>query len=127
MHNSGKGTSFSLVKPIKITGLDVSTVVDTAAEATIVSQAVYNQLKVKPDLTDAVVLTGLDWSTGTEGWLMTSDLAIGPHTFKWKVYMTETPDQCLLGLDFFIHLGVDIKLSTNSITIKGEEILATLH
>ena len=101
--------------------------VGTAAEATILSHTVYNQLKVKPNLTDALVLTGLDWSTGIECWLMTSDLAIASHTFKWKVYVTETPDQCLLGLDFLIHHGVDIKLSTNAITIKGEEILATLH
>ena len=99
---------------------------DTAAEAVIVNQAVYNQMKVKPDLTDAVVLTGLDQSTGIEGWLMTNDLAIGPHTFKWKVYVAEPPDQCLLGLDFLIHHGVDINLSTNSITIQGEEILARL-
>ena len=119
MYNSGKRTpGFSLIIPIKINGLAVSAVVDTATEVTIVSQAVYNQLKVKPDLTDAVVLTGLDWSTGIEGWLMTSDLAIGPHTFKWKVYVTETPDQCLLDLDFLIHHGVDMKLSRNPITIK---------
>ena len=128
MHNYGKRTTgFSLVIPIKINRLHVPTVVDTVAEVTIVSQAVYNKLKVKPDVTDAVVLTGLDQSTGMEVWLMTSDLAFGPHTFKWKVYVAETSAQCLLGLDFFFHHGVDIKLSTNSIIIKGEEILATLH
>ena len=125
--NSGKRTTrFSMIIPIKMNRLDIPTVVDTAAEATIVSQAVYNQLKAKADLTDGVVLTGLVHNTGNEGQLMTRDLSIEPHTFKWRVYVAETPDQCLLGLDFFIHHGVDIKLSTNSITIKGEEILATL-
>ena len=37
------------------------------------------------------------------------------------------PDQCLLGLDFLIHSGVDIQLSKNSIMVMGEEILATLQ
>ena len=106
--------------------IGVPAVVDTAAEATIVSQAVYNQLKVKPDHTDTVVPTCLNWSTGTECQLVASDLAIGPHTFKGKVYVAETSDQCLLGLDFLIHHGVEIKLSTNSISIEEGKILATL-
>ena len=37
------------------------------------------------------------------------------------------PDQCLLGLDFLIHYGVDIQLSENSIMVMAEEILATLQ
>ena len=61
VHNCGKcSAGFTLVVPVKINGLEVSALVDTAAEATIVSRTVYEQLKTKPDLTREVVLTGLD-------------------------------------------------------------------
>ena len=50
--------------PVKINGLEVSAVVDTAAEATIVRRAVYEQLKTNPDLTREVVLIRLDQSSG---------------------------------------------------------------
>ena len=101
--------------------------VDTAAEATIVSRAVFEQFKTKPDLTREVVLIGLDQSSGIWGQLMTSDLTIGLHTLKWQAYEADMPDQCLFGLDFLIHYGVDIQLSKNSIMVTGEEILATLQ
>ena len=127
VHNCGKHSAgFTLVVPVKISGLEVSAVVDTAAEATTVSRAVYEQLKTKPDLTREVVLIGLDQSSGIWGQLMTSDLTIGLHTLKWQAYVADMPDQCLLGLDFLIHYGVDIQLSKNSIMLMGEEILATL-
>ena len=128
VHNCGKSSAgFTLVVPVKINGLEVSAVVDTAAEATIVSRAVYEQLKTKPDLTREVVLIGLDRSSGIWGQLMISDLTIGSHTLKWQAYVADMPDQCLLGLDFLIHYGVDIQLSKNSIMVMGEEILATLQ
>ena len=126
--NCGKcSAGFTLVVPVKINGLEVSAVVDTAAEATIISRAVYEQLKTKPDLTREVVLIGLDQSSGIQGQLMTSDLTIGLHTLKWQAYVVDMPDQCLLGLDFLIHYGVDIQLSKNSIMVMGEEILAMLQ
>ena len=95
-HSAG----FTLVVPVKINELEVSAVVDTAPEATIVSRAVYDQLKTKPDLTREVVLIKLDRSSGIQGQLMTSDLTIGLHTLKWQAYVVDMPDQCLLGLDF---------------------------
>ena len=65
VHNCGKHSAgFTFVVSIKINGLEVSAVVDTAAEATTVSRAVCEQLKTKPDLTREVVLIGLDQSSG---------------------------------------------------------------
>ena len=58
---------------------------------------------------------------------MISDLTIVSHNLKWQAYVADMPDQCLLGLDFLIHYGVDIQLSKNSIMFMGEEILATLQ
>ena len=103
VHNCGKHTAgFTLVVPVKISGLEVSAVVDTAAEATIVSRAVYEQLKTKPDLIREAVLIRLDWSSGISGQLMTSDLTIGSHTLKCQAYVVDMHGQCLLGLDFLM-------------------------
>ena len=127
-HNCGKcSAGFTLAVPVKINGLEVSAVVDTAAKATIVRRAVYEQLKTKPDLTREVVVIGPDQSSGIQGQLMTSDLTIRSHTLKWQAYVVNMPDQCLFGLDFLIHCGVDIQLNKNSIMVMGEEILAILQ
>ena len=70
VHNCGKHSAgFTLVVPVKVNGLEVSAVVDTAAEATIVSRVVYEQLKTKPDLTREIVLIRLDRSSGIWGQL----------------------------------------------------------
>ena len=60
VHDVGKwSTGFTFVVPVKIIGLEVSVVVDIAAEATILSRVVYDQLKMQCALRDEVVLKGL--------------------------------------------------------------------
>ena len=48
------------------------------------------------------------------------------ETYKWDIYVADSADMCLLGLDFLHNYKVDIKLSTNTISINGEEIYASV-
>ena len=106
--------------------MEISAVIDTAAEVTILSRTVFEKLKRKPSIVEEINLKGLNEDEPVKGQLINANLIIGSKTYKWGVYITETSDQCLLGLDFLYHHGVDIKLSTHSIKIAGEEIFASL-
>ena len=122
----GGSIGLTLVVPIKVNGLEISAVIGTAPEATIISRTVFEKLKRKPRIVEEINLKGLNEAEPVEGQLINANLTIGSKTYKWDVYITETSDQCLLGLDFLYHHGVDIKLSTHSIKIAGEEIFASL-
>ena len=112
--------------PIKINGLEIPAVVDTAAKATILSKKAYNQLKKKPSVIKEINLNGLNVGAPVWGQKIAANLTLGSNTYKWDVYVAEMGDLCLLGLDFLHHHGVNIKLSSHSIGIKGEEIFASL-
>ena len=106
--------------------MEISAVIDTAAEATVLSRTVFEKLMRKPSIIEEVNVKGLNEDEPVKGQLINANLTIGSKTYKWNVYVTETSDQCLLGLDFLYHPGVDIKLSTHSIKIAREEIFASL-
>ena len=71
-------------------------------------------------------MRGLNGKAPTAGKCIKGDLGIGSQTHEWDIYIVESTDMCLLGLDFLYHYRVDIKLSTNSININGEEIYASI-
>ena len=106
--------------------MEISAVIDTATKATIIGRTVFEKLKRKPRIVEEIYLKGLNEDEPVKGQLINANLIIGSKIYKWDVYVTETSDQCLLGLDFLYHHGVDIKLSTHSIKIAGEEIFASL-
>ena len=80
-------------------------------------------LKKKPSVIEEINLNGLNVGAPVQGQKITANLTLGSNTYKWDVYVAEMGDLCLLGLH---HHGVDIKLSSHSIAIKGEEIFASL-
>ena len=119
-------TGISLIIPIKINGLKVSAVVDTAAEGTILSTEAFGLLRKKPQVLEEVRLKGLNGQAPITGKCIRGDLGIGSQTYKWYIYVADSVDMCLLGLDFLHNYKVDIKLSTNTISINGEEIHASV-
>ena len=122
----GGSVGLTLVFPIKINGLEIPAIVNTAAEATILSKKACNQLKKKPSVIKEINLNGLNVGAPVQGQKIAANLTLGSNTYKWDVYIAEMGDLCLLGLDFLHHHGVDIKLNLHSIGIKGEEIFASL-
>ena len=119
-------TGISLIVPIKINGLKIPAVVDTAAEGTILSNKAFKSLQKKPQVLEEVRLKGLNGQAPITGKHIRGDLGIGSQTYKWDIYVADSADICLLGLDFLHNYKVDIKLSTNTISINGEEIYASV-
>ena len=107
--------------------MEIQAVIDTAAEATILSEEAFKLLRKKPPVLEEVRLRGLNGNAPIAGKRIRGDLGVGSQTYKWDIYVAEySTDMCLLGLDFLHHYRVDIKLSTNSININGEEIYASI-
>ena len=96
------------------------------AKATILSKKAYSQLKKKPSVIEEINLNGLKVGAPVWGQKIKANLTLGSSTYKWDIYIAEMGDLCLLGLDFLHHHSVNIKLSSHSIEIKGEEIFASL-
>ena len=119
-------TGISLIVPIKIYGLKIPAVVDTAAEGTILSIEAFELLQEKPQVLEEVRLKGLNGQAPITGKRIRGDLGIGSQTYKWDIYVADSADMCLLGLDFLHNYKVDIKLSTNTISINGEEIYVSV-
>ena len=99
----GELVGLTLVVPIKVNKLEISAVIDTAAEATILSRTVFEKLRMKPCIIEEINLKGLNEDEPVKGQLINANLTIGSKTYKWDVYVTETSDQCLLGLDILYH------------------------
>ena len=78
--------------PIKVNGLEISAVIDAAAEATIISRTVFERLKRKPRIIEEIILKGLNEDEPVKGQLINANLTIGSKTWKWDVYITETSD-----------------------------------
>ena len=75
--------------PIKINGLEIPAVIDTAAEATILSKKAYNQLKKKPRVIKEINLNGLNVGAPVWGPKIAANLTLGSNTYKWDVYMLQ--------------------------------------
>ena len=86
----------------------------------------HSQLKKKPSVIEEINLNGLKVGAPVWGQKIKANLTLGSNTYKWDIYIAEMGDLCLLGLDFLHHHSIDIKLSSHSIEIKGEEIFVSL-
>ena len=97
-------------------------VVNNAAEATILSKKAYNQLKKKPSVIEEINLNGLNVGAPIWGQKIEPISPLGPiHT---GMYMLQKWVICVYW-GWIHHHGVNIKLSSHSIGIKGEEIFAS--
>ena len=65
---------------MKVNWLEISAVIDTAAEVTIISRTVFEKLKRKPRIIEEINLKGLDEDEPVKGELINANLTIGSKT-----------------------------------------------
>ena len=105
--------SASMIKiPVKINGQDVSAILDTAAEVSILSDQLFKQLNIKPKVVKKVIMhaAGRDMQmAGTK--LDSVRLKIGSQEYLEPLYVAPIEDDMLLGLDFLLkyHARVDLE------------------
>ena len=84
-----------------VNGLPVQAVVDTGAEATVISEEVYNKLPIaaqKPLCETSLKNVGVGSKMSALGELEVT-LEIGSQKLNWKVHVGQIHDSLLLGLD----------------------------
>ena len=111
--------------PVILQGKEIKAVVDTAAEVTIISDNVFRELEPKPACLKRVTLHTAGRDMKMEGFVVgLVALKMGKSTFPEAVYVAPIQDDMLLGLDFLLRHGVDIKLEELYLDFreKGERV-----
>ena len=97
---------------VVLQGKQINAVVDTAAEVTIISDSVFREMEPKPPCLKNVILHTAGRDMKMEGFVVGPvALKLGNSTFPEAVYVAPIQDDMLLGLDFLLRHGVDIKLN----------------
>ena len=114
-------SSSMLRVPVAVQGKMLQAVVDTAAEVTIISDHVFRELEPKPPCLKKVILHTAGRDMKMEGFVVGPvALQLGKSKFPEAVYVAPIQDDMLLGLDFLLRHGVDIKLDDLCLDFRGK-------
>lgn len=103
--------SVSVVVPVKVDGVEVRAVVDTAAQSTIVSGQLADQLEWSWEGVRPVVLSNAQVGAKMRGFCRGDvSLQVGDLDVKWPVVVAPIGDPLLLGLDFLVKYQAVIDL-----------------
>ena len=105
--------------PIILQEVELKAVVDTAAEVTIISDRVFRQIIPEPPRLKKVTLHTAGRDMKMEGFVVGPiALKLGSSIFSKAVYAAPIQDDMLLGLDFLLRHGVDIKVEDRFLHIR---------
>ena len=116
-----------MIIPIKIGNVDFPAVVDTAAQVTVVSREIAENLDLKLS-SEVVKLTGAEQGSYFPAKIARNvPLKIGFKKIKWDLYVASLEEPVILGLDLLMDLKAVIDLGGNSVRIGGDVVCATAH
>ena len=109
----------SMMIPLKLDGAELEALVDSGAQATVISYEMYNLLKNLPKITEKVVLKTATKDTGFEDHYVPRDtLTFGELNFSCSLYAGPITDSFILGLDFLLPVQNVIDLGRYTVTVK---------
>jgi len=98
-------------------------VIDTAAEVTIISDKVYNDLEEKPVKLKTVILNTAGRKMKMKSFVVgPANIGIGSRNYQENVYVAPIQDDMLLGLDLMRKWQVNINIQQSVLTVGGEEL-----
>ena len=118
-------SSSMLSVPVSLQDVTLQAVVDTAAAVTIISDSIFRELQPTPPYLKKVILHTAGRDMKMEGFVVGPvALKLGEITFPEAVYVAPIQDDMLLGLDFLLRHGVDIKLDDMCLDLRrnGEKV-----
>ena len=118
-------SSSMLSVPVSLQDVTLQAVVDTAAAVTIISDSIFRELQPTPPYLKKVILHTAGRDMKMEGFVVGPvALKLGEITFPEAVYVAPIQDDMLLGLDFLLRHGVDIKLDDMCLDFRrnGEKV-----
>jgi hypothetical protein len=120
-------TDQTLIIPVKIFGLQVQAVVDTAAQATIVNKELVEDWDEWGGQGEILRLDTAEKGKTMAGWRLRGiGMAIGNKDFVHDVVAAPISDEMILGLDFLSRYHVNIDLAQNVLTINNCLVPATM-
>ena len=114
-------SSSMLSVPVSLQDVKLLAVIDTAAEVTIISDSIFRELQPTPLYLKKVILHTTGRDLRMDGFVVGPvALKLGEITFPEAVYVAPIQDDMLLGLDFMLRHGVDIKLNDRCLDFRGK-------
>ena len=113
--------------PVKVQGMQLQAVVDTAAQVTLVSEEFYKSLDPAPPIRKEVVMNTAGKGMQMNGYIAGPfQVVLGTHQFSVEIYVAPIEEDMLLGLDFLGANGVSLHLKEKELQIAGEVIPMSL-
>lgn len=120
MANSGSETSLAI--PVQLESIDrIFAVIDTAAQITVISSELYEELQMPNALAEKIQLTNAEKGSSMEGFILRSlNMRIGSTSYKLDVVVAPISDKMLLGLDFLQKYEAKLDLVKKEITLGNQ-------
>ena len=113
--------------PVKVQGMQLQAVVDTAAQVTLVSEEFYKSLDPVPPIRKEVVMNTAGKGMQMNGYIAGPfQVVLGTHLFTVEIYVVPIEEDMLLGLDFVEANGVFLHLKEKEQQIAGDVITMSL-
>ncbi len=108
---------------IQVGDIMVDAVVDTAAQATIISDAVYDSLAVRPKKVKDITLLTSGRKLSMKGFIAGPvSLKIGTRWYEEQVYVAPIEQEMLLGFDILYQRGAVLDMSKGILKFDGQEL-----
>ncbi|XP_062615272.1 uncharacterized protein LOC134277010 [Saccostrea cucullata] len=106
-----------------VEGMEVTAVVDTGAEVSVLSTRVYDQLEPKPPILEYVTMRQAGENAELEGFIAGPvTVCIGQQEHEMKLYVAPLQDSMLLGMDFLRARKAQLDLGQGTLTLGDEAI-----
>jgi predicted aspartyl protease len=115
-----KGKAWSV--PVKVNGFEISAIVDTAAESTLISNRLHESLSPKPDVRRKLKLKTADGKSMSAEILEPLTLEVGELKVEHEVLKGDLSDEMLLGMDFLREVDASLQCGRGILTIGGQRI-----
>ena len=123
IHSVGRG----IVVPVNVNNKECSGVIDTGADATVISSAHARDARIDiSNCKKARLMIAENGAEMTAFGGVTATIQIGSHTTKWKVYVAPIRDSVLIGMDLLNSLDAVIHTGQGNLWIEQEIISGTL-
>lgn len=117
---------WTMTIPITIKGKRISAVVDTAAQATIISEELLKNLNIPVQSNSSIGVRGVG-HIQTEGKLLSQlTIQVGKNHYPVDMLVMDTTDPFIVGLDFLKSVGAVLDINANIVMIGDEVIPATM-
>ena len=112
-------TSSSLKVPVIVQGIVLNAVIDTAAMVTVISDKLYKEMAVKPELLKTAILKTAGRDQKLNGQVVGPvSLKLGESLYSVLVHVAPIYEDMLLGLNFLIEHGLEINVTEQYLLVR---------